>query len=557
MTSAKPGPTNGWTPQLAKFSLSRLTTPLIAVTLLLFISAATVLPFAALIQHTGHLSFLEVLTDVWIQRVIKFSIWQALLSTVLSIGLAIPVAIALSREPRFPGRRWLLNTFSLSLVMPTLVAIFGIVAVFGRTGWANQALEFIGLPQMSLYGLNGILLAHVFFNMPLAARIFLVALDGIPPSHWRLAAQLGLAGLSRTKQLEWPAIRTHIAGTAILIFALCLTSFAIVLTLGGGPRATTIEVAIYQALRFDFNISAAVTLALVQLLICVAALVLGGVWKQNIPLAFSSLDTEDNWRPSTHWRSLNALIIISASTFVLFPVAGLLVSAINPSLPDVLQNPTTLKAFFNTLIVALSSAFLSLIMAVGVLLISRHCHYRLHWFYVSQSVRWLGNLILVMPPLVLGTGLFLLLRPYADVFSLALLLVVLINALLALPFVLRILEAPIHQLASTQDRLVQSLGISGWSRFRWLDWPVLKKPTGFALGIAASLSAGDLGAIALFGSDRVTTLPLLLYQRMGSYRLHEAAVTAVLLLLTCLFLFLFSQWIVHKRVHPFPKERTA
>lgn len=557
MTSAKPGPTNGWTPQLAKLSLSRLTTPLIAVTLLLFISAATVLPFAALIQHTGHLSFLEVLTDVWIQRVIKFSIWQALLSTVLSIGLAIPVAIALSREPRFPGRRWLLNTFSLSLVMPTLVAIFGIVAVFGRTGWANQALEFIGLPQMSLYGLNGILLAHVFFNMPLAARIFLVALDGIPPSHWRLAAQLGLAGLSRTKQLEWPAIRTHIAGTAILIFALCLTSFAIVLTLGGGPRATTIEVAIYQALRFDFNISAAVTLALVQLLICVAALVLGGVWKQNIPLAFSSLDTEDNWRPSTHWRSLNALIIISASTFVLFPVAGLLVSAINPSLPDVLQNPTTLKAFFNTLIVALSSAFLSLIMAVGVLLISRHCHYRLHWLYVSQSVRWLGNLILVMPPLVLGTGLFLLLRPYADVFSLALLLVVLINALLALPFVLRILEAPIHQLASTQDRLVQSLGITGWSRFRWLDWPVLKKPTGFALGIAASLSAGDLGAIALFGSDRVTTLPLLLYQRMGSYRLHEAAVTAVLLLLTCLFLFLFSQWIVHKRVHPFPKERTA
>lgn len=481
---------------------------------------------------------------MWIQRVIVFSIWQAALSTLLSVGLAIPVAIALSREPHFPGRHWLLNTFSLSLVMPTLVAISGIVAVFGKTGWANQALSFLGLPELSLYGLNGILLAHVFFNLPLATRIFLVALDGIPPAHWRLAAQLGLHGFARTKQLEWPAIRTHLMGTAVLIFALCLTSFAIVLTLGGGPRATTIEVAIYQALRFDFDIGTAVTLALVQLLICVAALVIGGMWKQDVPMAFSALDTKDTWRPVSHWRALNVFVIAIASLFVLLPVAGLMVSAFNPSFLAVIQNPITATAFLNTLIVALSSASLSCIMAIGLLLISRHCHYRLHWNHTSQSVRWLGNLILVMPPLVLGTGLFLLLRPYADVFSLALVLVTLINALLALPFVLRILEAPIHQLANTQDRLVQSLGVAGWSRFRWLDWPILKAPSGLAFGIAASLSAGDLGAIALFGSDRVTTLPLLLYQRMGSYRFHEASITAVLLLLTCLMLFLFSQWVV-------------
>ena len=433
--------------------------------------------------------------------------------------------------------------------MPTLVAIFGIVAVFGRTGWANQGLSFIGLPEFSLYGLNGILLAHVFFNLPLATRIFLVALEGIPPVHWRLAAQLGLHGVARIRQLEWPAIRTHLMGTAILIFALCLTSFAIVLTLGGGPRATSIEVAIYQALRFDFDIGTAVTLALVQLLICIAALMLGSIWKQDVPIAFSASQTKESWRPTSQWRALNAFIIALASLFVLFPVAGLVISAFNPSLIAVIQNPTTLKAFFNTLIVSVSSACLSYVLAVGILLISRHCHYRLNWRYTSQYVRWLGNLILVMPPLVFGTGLFLLLRPYADVFSLALLLVVLINALLALPFVLRILEAPLHQLANSHDRLVQSLGVSGWARFRWLDWPVLKAPTGFALGIAASLSAGDLGAIALFGSDRVTTLPLLLYQRIGSYRMHEGSVTAVLLLLTCLFLFLISQWVVQRLGH--------
>ncbi len=526
---------------------SSVVSPALAVLLLAFVASATVLPFTALIQYVEHLSVAQTLSDVWIQRVIEFSLWQATLSTLLSVGLAIPVAIALSREPRFPGRSTLLSVFSLSLVMPTLVAIFGIVAVFGRTGWVNQVFVYIGLPEFSLYGLIGILIAHVFFNLPLATRIFLVALDGIPPAHWRLAAQLGLGGSARIATLEWPAIRTQLIGTAILVFALCLTSFAIVLTLGGGPRATTIEVAIYQALRFDFDLSTAVSLALVQLSIAVAMLSLGSVWKPNVPIRFSAINTRDTWRPSSRWRALNASIITLASLFVLLPVTGLLASAINPALLTVLTHAATLNAFLNTLLVAISSASLAFVIAIGLLLIARHCHFRWQLKRTGESVRLLGNLILVMPPLVLGTGLFLLLRPYVDVFSLALLLVILINALLALPFVLRILEAPVQQQAQNYDRLVQSLGISGWSRFRLLDWPSLKPAAGLAFGIAASLSAGDLGAIALFGSDRVTTLPLLLYQRMGGYRMEEAAVTAVLLLLTCLLLFALSQWLVQER----------
>lgn len=522
--------------------MSRHLTPALSAALLLVVASATLLPLAALIQHTGGLSLAAVLSDVWIQRVIVFSVWQAALSTALSIGLAIPVAIALSREQHFIGRSVLLNLFSLSLVMPTLVAIFGIVAVFGRTGWFNQALGFIGLPPMPLYGLNGILLAHVFFNLPLATRIFLVALDGIPPEQWRLASQLGLQGIARLIHLEWPTIRPRVLGTSILVFALCLTSFAIVLTLGGGPRATTIEVAIYQALRFDFDISTAVSLAFVQLLICISVLALGSAWKQDTPMAFSAISAQESWRPKSHARWANALIIAAAATFVLLPIAGLLVSAINPVFLKVMSHPATIKAIINTLIVSLSSASLSLLVAIGLLLIARHIHNRLQWIKTASAITLLGNLILVMPPLVLGTGLFLLLRPYADVFSLALLLVILINALLALPFVLRILDAPINQSTQYHDRLVQSLGIQGWSRFVWLDWPLLKPAAGLSFGIAASLSAGDLGAIALFGSDRVTTLPLLLYQRMGSYRLQEAAVTAVLLLLTCLLLFLVSQW---------------
>ena len=67
---------------------------------------------------------------------------------------------------------------------------------------------------------------------------------------------------------------------------------------------------------------------------------------------------------------------------------------------------------------------------------------------------------------------------------------------------------------------------------------------GLAAAIATTLSAGDLTVIALFGSERVATLPLLLYQRMGSYRLYEAATTALVLLVVCLALF----WLIDRVV---------
>ena len=67
------------------------------------------------------------------------------------------------------------------------------VAVHGRQGWLPQLLHGLGLdPGNYLYGLFGILLAHVFFNMPLAARLILQSIESIPESSWRLASQLGM-----------------------------------------------------------------------------------------------------------------------------------------------------------------------------------------------------------------------------------------------------------------------------------------------------------------------------------------------------------------------------
>jgi len=57
-----------------------------------------------------------------------------------------------------------------------------------------------------------------------------------------------------------------------------------------------------------------------------------------------------------------------------------------------------------------------------------------------------------------------------------------------------------------------------------------------AFSFAMALSLGDLGAVALFGSDSFVTLPWLVYSRMGSYRTNDADGLALILGVVCLLL---------------------
>ena len=200
--------------------------------------------------------------DIYLLRVVRFTLWQATLSTAFSLLVAVPLAVALSRMPNLPGRTFIIRLFGLPLALPAIVAVFGVLAVWGRNGWLADWLKWFGIENApSIYGLSGILIAHVFFNAPLAARLLLEQLDRIALEQWRTAQQLGLSGWAVWRYMEWPSIRAALPGIAGLVFMLCLTSFAIVLVLGGGPGATTLEVAIYQALRFDFDPGRAVALA--------------------------------------------------------------------------------------------------------------------------------------------------------------------------------------------------------------------------------------------------------------------------------------------------------
>ncbi|MCQ0988858.1 thiamine/thiamine pyrophosphate ABC transporter permease [Jiella marina] len=482
--------------------------------------------------------FAALFADPYLQSVFGFTLLQAGLSTLLSILLAIPFALALHRS-RFPGKRLILRLFLLPQALPVLVGALAVITIWGRNGVLSQGLAALGLPRLEVYGLNGILIAHVFFNMPLAARLILAALDRVPAESWKLAGQLGLFPLAVFRLVEWPAVRTALPGAAALIFMLCITSFTIVLVLGGGPGATTLEVAVYQALRYDFDPGRAVGLSLIQIalttLVLLAALRLG-----RDPTGGFGLGAEakrfDRANPVRRWTDI-ALVVIGVG-FVLAPFIAILVSGLAADLPKLATEGVVLQAALTSLVVALGAACLSLVLSTAVLLAIealRHASNRPRRV-LRSSFETTASLVLVVSPVIVGAGWFLVLRQVTNVLAVAPYVVVGTNAVMAMPFVVRIVGPALAETSARTGRLSESLGLAGPARFALIDWPAMRTPLALAFAFALALSFGDLGAIALFGSSDFMTLPYLLLQRMGSYRTEDAAGLALFLGLIALVL---------------------
>lgn len=302
-----------------------------------------------------------------------------------------------------------------------------------------------------------------------------------------------------------------VPGTLLVVFLICLTSFAVALTLGGGPRATTIELAIWQAVRFDFDLGRAALLACVQFSLCAVAAIVS--WRVTPADGFGSgLDrTVARWDHSP----LDWVWLYAVTVFLVAPLAMVVWRGV-PGLSDL--GPTIWLAALRSVVVATASTLVCVSMALALALRG------------GAMTGIIGVLPLAASAMVMGTGLFLIVYPIADPTSLALPVTVAVNAVMALPFALRVLSTAVVEVRDNYGRLAEGLGLRGMALLRLVVLPRLRRPLGFAAGLTAALSIGDLGVIALFATDAQETLPLAMYRLMGAYRMDAAAGAALLLL---------------------------
>jgi thiamine transport system permease protein len=195
-----------------------------------FIGLFYAFPVASLAAETFTAdAFRTAVHNETIREVVWFTLWQAVVSTALTIGIGLVPAWALSRW-EFRGRRWVTALVTVPFVLPTVVV-----------GAAFLAL----LPDSLDQSVTAILLAHVFFNIAVVVRGVGGMWEQLPPDLTAAARTLGATPFQAFREITLPLLAPAIWASASIVLLFTFTSFGVVRLLGGPARAT-LEVEIWQ-----------------------------------------------------------------------------------------------------------------------------------------------------------------------------------------------------------------------------------------------------------------------------------------------------------------------
>jgi thiamine transport system permease protein len=291
-------------------------------------------------------------------------------------------------------------------------------------------------------------------------------------------------------------------------------------------------------LRFDVDFARAALLALIQIGLMAAVVGLAAPLLQRPPEVAAAgrvVDRPDREDGLLRW--LDALAILVAAGLVLPPLTSIawsgreLFARLDPAVGGALAT---------SLAIAVPSAALSLLAAI-LITRSRVAFAGAGRPRLARLMAVAPLLAIATPPLAFASGLFILARTLGDPSVIAMPTLILVNAMMALPFVHRLVDPPLTLAAERYGRLADSVGMGGLARLRLVEWPLLGSSAGAAFAYAMALSLGDLGVVTLFGSDSLVTLPALLYEKLGAYRVEDAAGVAAILTALVLALFLVAE----------------
>jgi thiamine transport system permease protein len=443
----------------------------------------------------------DVLTRRATLEVAWFTLWQAVLSTALTLVAGLPFAWAIARFS-FPGRRLAEALVLVPFVLPTVVVATALLAV---------------LPT----GLEGtvwaILLAHVFFNVAVVARIVGSFWSGLDDRAWDAAATLGAGPWRRLRTITLPLLTPSLAASSAIVFLFSFTSFGIVVILGG-PRYATLEAEIYNQAARSFDLRTAAALALLQLAAVTAAVIAAGRLEARLG-GGRRPRSRPRPRPVGWQRPLVAGIVIGTLTVLAVPVAALVERSLSVPGGHGLGNFRALARETPALLVAPWHAILnSLLFAGAATLIALAVGVPAAMLAAGGRGRVVGGL--VMLPLgasaaMLGFGFLLAFDTWPFDLRASPWLVPVAQSLVAVPFVVRTIAPALRSIDHRLRDAATVLGASPARVRREIELPLMARALGVAAALAFAIALGEFGATVFVARADWPTLPVAVFRFLG------------------------------------------
>lgn len=480
---------------------------------------------------------LAVLMRPFVLDVVWFTLWQAALSTFLTVLVALPAAWVFARFD-FRGRRVLWALSIVPFVLPTIVVAAAFLAVLGPRSPLGLRLE---------HTIWAILIAHVFYNYAIVLRVVGGLWAQIDPRLGDAARALGASPYAAFRHVTLPLLRPAIASAASIVFLFTFTSFGVILVLGGA-RFATLEVEIYRQAAQLLDLRAAAVLALLQMVGLAALLLAYSRYQQGAAVRQRLLTRAASARPP---RTTTERLAVGANVGVMLLVLGVplallvertFVTADGYGLGNVVALFETgersalfvppIDAVRNSLVFAAVATAISVPLGLGAATVIARGRGRLAGAFDALLMLPLGT-----SAVIVGFGFLVALGslPFVPVdLRTSAVLIPIAHALVALPFLVR---SVVPLLRSVDARLREAAAVLGASPARvWreIDLPIIGRSAVVGAGFAFAVSLGEFGATLFIVRPDVPTMPIAIYRLLGqpgALALGQSMAMATLLML--------------------------
>jgi len=455
---------------------------------------------------------LDAARDPYLRGVAWFTLWQALLSTALTLAVGLPVAGVLSTLD-FRGRRALEAATIVPFVLPTVVVGSAFVALLTRLAPVVDLRRTVA----------AILLAHVFFNVSVVVRTVGGLWRHLDPAPVLAARTLGADRLRAFLHVTLPRLRPAITAASAVVFLFTFTSFGVVLILGG-PGRSTLEVEIHRATSQLLDLRTAAALSVLQLLAVVATLGIYDRTRRHLaarPLARTATSLRRAAGPADRAAiggAVTMLAVVQGLPLLALTERAMRVGdgwgfthfrSLGAPTREAVLSVSPVVAVQNSLLFAAAATIVAMIIGTLAAL-------------AAVSGTRPGRLMdgaLMLPlgtsAVTLGLGLLLAFRSGPLAGRGSILLVPLAQALVAIPFVVRTM---LPVLRSIDDRLREAaatLGATPRRVWREIDLPIVSRAGLVAAGFAFAVTIGEFGATVFVARASNPTIPVAIYRSLG------------------------------------------
>jgi sulfate transport system permease protein len=210
-----------------------------------------ILPLASIFIYglkKGPIHFWEALASPAALFSLRLSLTTSSVATVCNVIFGLLAAWVMSKY-EFKGSSALMIVISLPTAIPTAVAGFALLLLWGRSGLLGQFLEHTEYTIM--FTTAAIILANIFVTFPLAFGVIKPALDNLDTSYEDAAETMGATRWQTFRYVVLPSLRGAIITGALLTFARSIGEFGSTIMVSGNLALRTQTAPLYIFTKFN------------------------------------------------------------------------------------------------------------------------------------------------------------------------------------------------------------------------------------------------------------------------------------------------------------------